>query len=200
MYAKGTLMTPWRNWRYSLMHSTVPAISDFLIFGSTLGFLHSSLSFFWSVKKCTVSSFTPIISQSAVHLHLWCNRKMVSFRFSWAIIETCCPLSGIPSTFLPPDFLITLQMSSTFLSVRTLSFTELSSPCSLTSKLAFWGYPDVYILKLQGHNLRSSCPLYPQDPHIHILRHHPQAEGPIMENFHFCILCVSIDHPLILSN
>ena len=39
--------------------------------------------------------------------------------FSWAITETCCPLSSVLLAFLPPDFLMTLQMSSTFLSVRT---------------------------------------------------------------------------------
>ena len=42
--------------------------------------------------------------------------------------------------------------------------------------------------------------MYLQDPHILFLRHHPLAEGPIMGNFHVCILCIRIDLPFILSN
>ena len=41
--------------------------------------------------------------------------------------------------------------------------------------------------------------MYPQNHHIHIPRHHPLAEGPIMRNFHFCIFCIMIDLPLVLS-
>ena len=92
--------------------------------------------FFWPADKHTVFSFTPVISQSKVYLNLRWNRKTVSFRFSWAITETWCPLLGVTLAFLLPDFLTTLQMSSIFLSVRTLSLLGLASPCSLTSNLA----------------------------------------------------------------
>ena len=138
-YAKGALMTPWHDLRFSLMVFIILAISDLLIFGSMLGSFYSSLGFFWPAMRCTVSSFTPIISQSKVHLHLWLKRKTASFRFSWAITETCCPLLDILSAFLPPGFLTTLQMSLTFLSVRTQSLSGLFSPCSLMSNLAALG-------------------------------------------------------------
>ena len=49
---------------------------------------------------------------------------------------TCCPLSGVLSAFLPPGFLMMLQMSSTFLSMRILSWLGLSSPYSLMGNLA----------------------------------------------------------------
>ena len=138
-YARGTLMTPRHDQRYSSMASIIPAISDLLIFGSPLGSLYSSSSFFCPAMMCIVSSCTPVISQSKVHLHLWWSRKVASFRFSWALTETCCPLSGIPLAFLPPGFLTILQMSSTFLSVRALSLSGLSHPCFLTSNLAALG-------------------------------------------------------------
>ena len=81
----------------------------------------------------------PITSQSKAHLHLGWNRKAACFRFSSAMTDTCCSLSGILSAFLLPCFLTILQMSSTFLSVRMLSFSGLSSPCSLISNLAASG-------------------------------------------------------------
>ena len=138
-FAKGDGAMPWHNLIYSLMASIIPAISDLFIFGSTLGSLYLSLSFFWPIMRHIVSSFTPFISQSKVHLHLWWSRKTASFRFSCAITETCCPLSGVPWAFLPPGFLTTLQISLTFWSVRTQSFLGLSSPCSLMSNLAALG-------------------------------------------------------------
>ena len=52
------------------------------------------------------------------------------------MIKTCCPLLGIPLAFMPPGFLTTLQMSSTFLSVSTHSLSGLSCPCSKMSNLA----------------------------------------------------------------
>ena len=99
------------------------------------GIIHI-FEFFFLIMRCTLSSFTPVISQSKIYLHLWWNRKMASFRLFWAITEICCPLLGIPLAFLPTGFLTTLQMPSTFLSVRTLSHSWLSSTCSLTSSLA----------------------------------------------------------------
>ena len=59
-----------------------------------------------------------------------------SFSFSWAITETCCHPLGVPSAFLLPGFLMTLQMSLTFLSVRTWSLLGVCSSCSLMSNLA----------------------------------------------------------------
>ena len=184
-YAKGAHMTPWHNLRYSSMASIIPAISGLLIFDSTLGSLYLSLSLFWPVMRCTVSSFTHVISQSKVHLHLWWNKKAASFNFYWSIAETYCPLLGIPLAFLPPGFLMTLQMSSTFLLVRTWSLSGLSSPCSLTSNLAASGLNPSQMYTSWSH-------LYPQDPHVHVPRHHPLVEGPILGHFHFCILCIGI--------
>ena len=82
---------------------------------------------------------TSVISQSKVHLHLWWIGRLIASGFSWAITETCCPLLGVPSAFLLPGFLMTLQMSSTILSVRILSLSGLSSHCSLMSNLAALG-------------------------------------------------------------
>ena len=65
-----------------------------------------------------------------MNLHLWWT---ASFRFFWAITETCCPLSGILFEFLPHGFLTMLQMSLTFFLVSTYSLSGLSRPCSLIS-------------------------------------------------------------------
>ena len=86
-----------------------------------------------------------LFSKSKVHLHLWWNKKPPSFRFSWAITKTCCPLLGIPLAFLPPGFLGTLFMSFTFLSVMILSLSGLSSLCSLMSNLAPLGLNPIQI-------------------------------------------------------
>ena len=104
-----TLMTPQNNLRYSLMNSIVPAISALLTLCSMSVSLYSFFGLFCSTSRCTVYSHSHIISQSKVHLHQWWNRKRASFRFSWAMNETCCSLANIPSTFLPPGFLTTLQ-------------------------------------------------------------------------------------------
>ena len=116
------------------------------------------LKFFWPARKHTVFSCTPIISQSKVHLHLWWNQK-ASFWFSWASTETCCPLLGILLASLPPCFLTTLQMSSTFLSVRTHNLWGLSSPCSLMSKLAAsWLNPSwMYVSRSYMAIISGSC-------------------------------------------
>ena len=98
--------------------------------------LHSSLSLFCPVSRCTDSSHISITFQSKVHLHWWWKRNKASFRFSWAITETCCHLLGIPLASLPSGFLMTLQMLLTVLLVRILSLSGLSSPCSLMSNLA----------------------------------------------------------------
>ena len=134
-YARGALMTPWWDLRYSLMYSIVSTMSSLLTLGITLGSLGSSLSLFCPASGCTVSSCTPVTSQSKVLLHQWWNRKTAGFRFSWAMTETCCPQLGIPLAFLSAGFLMTLQMSSTFFSVSTLSLSGLSSPCSLMSNI-----------------------------------------------------------------
>ena len=91
-YVRGALTTQWHDLRYYSMDSIVPAMSV----GSTSGSLHLCLSLFCPASRCTVSSCTYVTSQSKVHLHQWWNRKTVSFRFSWAMAETCCPLLGIP--------------------------------------------------------------------------------------------------------
>ena len=49
------------------------------------------------------------------------------------------------------------------------------------------------------HVLRSMCLMYPQDPHVHFLRHHPLVEGPISGHFHCHMFCIRIYLPLILS-
>ena len=69
-------------------------------------FLHASMQ--------NVFSHTPITLLSELYLPLWWNRKTASFMFYWAITETCSHLSSITSALLPPGFLMTLQMSSTF--------------------------------------------------------------------------------------
>ena len=116
-----------------------PCLIRFIDLRQHIRFLHSSLSFFCHANRCTVSSHTPIISQSKVHHYLWWNRKTASFRFSLAMTDTCCPLSGVLLAFLPPGSLVRLQMSSTFLSVRTISLSGLSTPYSLMSNLAALG-------------------------------------------------------------
>ena len=93
--------------------------------------------FLLSTSRCTVC--TPITFQSKMHFQQWWNRKEASFRFSWAMTETCCPLLDVPLAFSLPGFLTTLQMSLTLLLVRTLSLSGLSSPCSLMSNLAALG-------------------------------------------------------------
>ena len=103
------------------------------------GSLYLSLNPFWPASRCTVSSGTTIFSQSKVQLHLWWNKKIDSIRFSLTVTETCYPLLGFQLAFIMPGFLMTLQISSTFLSVRALSLWGLSSPCSLMSNLAALG-------------------------------------------------------------
>ena len=66
-----------------------------------------------------------------MRLHLWWNRMAGSLTFSWAVTDTCFHLVCISSAFLPPDFLTTLQMLLTFLSVRTLSFSLMSNLAAL---------------------------------------------------------------------
>ena len=66
------------------------------------------------LSRWTTSFCTPINSQSKVHLHLWWNKKGAIFKFSWDMTETHCFLSCIQSEFLPPGFLLTLQLSLTF--------------------------------------------------------------------------------------
>ena len=112
----------------------VPDMLALLTLGSTFGSLCSSLSLFWPARRhCVLSTH---ITQPKVHLHLWWNRKVVSFKFCWTLTETCCPLLGIQLRFLPPGFITTLQMLSSFLSVRTLSLSGLSNHGSLMSNLA----------------------------------------------------------------
>ena len=74
-----------------------------------------------------------------MHLLLWRNRKAASFKFSWAMSKTCCSLLSGLLLSLPPGFLMTLQISLTYLSVRTLSLWWLSSSYSLMSNLAGLG-------------------------------------------------------------
>ena len=138
MYAKGALTTTQHDLRYSSMDSIIAAKSYLLIFGSTLGSLYSSSSYFWLAKKCTVSLSISVISQSKVHLHLLWNKKATSFRFSCAVTDLL-PSVGSLIGILATWFSMTLQMSLTLLSVRMLSFSVLSSPCYLTSNLASLG-------------------------------------------------------------
>ena len=125
--------------RYFSMDSVVPAMSTLLILGSTSGFLYSSLSLFCPTSRQTVSSCTPVTSQSKTYLHLSWHKKTAILRYSLAIIETCCPLLNVAWAFLLPGFFKKLQMSSTFLSVSNLRLSGLSSPCSLMSNLAASG-------------------------------------------------------------
>ena len=125
--AKGTL------WHYDVLFDWLHrpghvSLLNFWQFGS----FYLSLKFFCPVRIHAVSSHTPITS----HLHWRWNRKTASFRFSWAMTKTCYPLSGVPLAFLPSGFLMTLQKASTFLSVRTLNLSGLSSSLSLMSNLA----------------------------------------------------------------
>ena len=138
-YARGALTTPQHDSTYSLMVSIIPAILVLSTLGSTSGSLYSSLSLFCPASRCTLSSLIPITYKLKVDLQIWWNRKAASFTFSWAITKTCCSLSGILLAILPPGFLITLQMSWTVLSMRTLSLSGLYSPWSLTSNLAASG-------------------------------------------------------------
>ena len=135
-----------RYWLINYDHD-VPDISDLQIFCGTLESLYLCLSLFWPFVMHIVSSFTPAISESKVHLHLWSNRKMASFRFLWAITQTCCPMLGIPSAYSLLGLLRTLQILSTFLSIGTQSLSGLSSPCCLISKLDVSGlnYRQTYI-------------------------------------------------------
>ena len=105
----------------------------FIDLPSTSGSLYSSLSFFLPVIKHNVSSFTQLSPN--IRCISTSDRKTASFRFSWAVTESCCPLLVITSAIFQPGFLITLQILSTFLSMRTPSLSGLSSPCSLMSNL-----------------------------------------------------------------
>ena len=98
-------------------------------------FFYSSSSLFSPARRYTVSLCTPIIFQSKVHLQLWWNWKAASFRFSWAITVTCCPLLGILSEFLLPGFLSHCRCNQ-HSSLWKLSLSGLSCPCSLISYLA----------------------------------------------------------------
>ena len=118
---------------------------------------------------------------------------MASFRFTWAITETCCSLLDIPLAFLPPGFLMTLQMSSTFLSVRTWSLSGQSSPCSLTSSLAALG------LNPSHTYISCSQEAIISGPHGLCTHRIPLAEGLSFGHFHFCIFCIRIYPPLLLS-
>ena len=128
MYARGALTTPQCDLRLSLMDSIVPVISTLLTLGSTSGSLYSSLILFCHASRCTVSSCTTITSQPKVHLHQWWNRKTASFRFSWAMTETCCPQLGISLGFLLSCFFTILHVSSIFFYVSALSLSGLSIP------------------------------------------------------------------------
>ena len=99
MHARGNLMTLWCDLRYSSINFIVPAILDLLIFCSMLGSLYSSLSFVYPANRHTLLLCTPIIFHSKVCLHLWLNRKVASFRFSWAMTETCFPLLSSSPAF-----------------------------------------------------------------------------------------------------
>ena len=158
MYAWGTLMTPCHNLRFSLIAFIVIAISVLLTLGSMSGSLYLFSRLFWPASRLTVISLTPVTFQSREHLHLWWKRKLASFRLSWAITETYCPLSDILLALLPPGFLMKLQISSTFLSVRTLSLSGLSSPCSLTNNMAVLGLNPRCRYISWSHNAMISSP------------------------------------------
>ena len=149
-YARDALMTTWCDQWYSSINFIINSMSALLTLGSLFGSLYSSLSIFCPVSRHTVSTHTLIVSQSKVHLHQWWNRKTTGFRLSWAI--------SVPLAFLPPGFLMTLQISSFFLSVRTLSLSELSIPCSLTSNLAASGLKSCHMYTSWTHEALISGP------------------------------------------
>ena len=137
-YASNVLTTPKHDLRYYLMNSIIPAISELLILGNMSGSFYSSSSFFCSASRCTVSSCFPIIFQSKVHLHLWWNRMAANFRFSWAMIDTFCPLLGIPQALLPPGFLIAVAID---IPVHENSQPLMTvTPCFLMSNLTNWDW------------------------------------------------------------
>ena len=105
--------------RDSLWWLLSPTPLVFLILGTSSGSWYSSSSFFWLASLWTLSSCTFVNSQMKMHLHLWLNRKAVNFSFFCSMTETWCPRLGALLAFLPPDFLMMLQISTTFLSVRT---------------------------------------------------------------------------------
>ena len=126
MHASGALATPRHDLRYFSMSSIVSAMSASLTLGGMSGSSYLSLRLFFPASRCTVSSCTHEILQWKVHHYLWWNRKTANFRFSCAITETCCPLSGVPLAFLLPGFLMTSQLLWTLLSVTILSLSGLS--------------------------------------------------------------------------
>ena len=160
------------------MDSIVPAISASLTLGSMFGYLYSSLSLICPASRHTVSSSTPITSQSKVHLHQWWNRKAASFRFSWAVTDSYRPLSDVLLAFLPPGYLMSLQMSSTFFSVGILSLSGLSSPCSLMSNLTASGLNLSCKYISWSHKAIISCPC-------------TQCTRSNL-SLHFCIFCVRV--------
>ena len=156
--------------RYVSMASIISVISDLLILGSTSGSYYLSLSFFCPACWCTVSSCTSLISQSKVHLHLWWDKKAASFRFSWAMTKTCCPLSCIPSAFLQLGFLMTLQMSLNF--------------CSWGPVFALWWATWLFFYWFPGRYTHSwAMSLYTLAPLQNIMRHHLPAKYSFLNVF-----------------
>ena len=193
-------MTPWCDQWYSSMDTIVPAMSALLILGSTSRSLYLSSNLFCPASRCTVSSHTPVTPQSKVHLHQQWNRKMASFRFSWATVETCCLLSGIPSAFLLPCFITMLQMSSTFLLVSTLILSGLSSPYSLMSNLVAsgWNLSCMYIswshmAKISGPHAWCTHSILSATLQYIVLWHNVPSQG----NSIFAYLSSSLLHQLL---
>ena len=98
--------------------------------------------------------------------------------------ETCCLLLDILLTFLPHGVLMMLQISSTFLLVRTYSLPRMCWPCSLMSNWAMsrlnlshkyisWSHEAI------TSDLRSSFCMYATDSILHLTVHHPLSESPL---------------------
>ena len=158
MYARGALTTPWCDPRYSLMTYIVPATSDLLILGSMLGSLYLSLSLPCPTIRCIVSSCTPIIPNiRCISTYDGVGRQLASGLVElWLIPVAPCLLFCWHSCW--SDFLTKLQISSTFLSMRTLRLSGLSSACFLMSNLAASGLNTIQMYISLSHKAIISGP------------------------------------------
>ena len=87
-----------------------------------------------------------------------------------------------------------LQMPSTFLSVKNLNLSGLSSACSLMSNLAASGLNPTQMYVSWSHDAIISGPCFWCTLWIlnNIARHHLLVECPIMRYLHICIFCIRV--------
>ena len=126
---------------------------------------YSSSSFFWQASRCTVSSYTPVTSQSMVHINDGIGRWLASGSLGlWRyLLPPIWCSTGISAAWLPHNItdVISILFSENSQPLKTIktSLSDEQLGCIRTESK-----PQIHILEPQGHNFRFSFSMYLLDP------------------------------------